>query len=101
MQACFSFLTDLKSINMKTPEDFVNEYYQLPQSKIETVKIKSLIKCIERYKEYHDSEVKKLNMPDVVGRSEQLKCDGCGIQTDAGSKMFLCEHCGQEHPKAF
>lgn len=52
---------------MKTPEEFVNEYYQLPQSKIETVRIKSFIRCIERYKEYYESEVKKLTIPHVVG----------------------------------
>jgi hypothetical protein len=57
---------------MKTPEEFVKEYYQLPQSKIETVRIKSLIKCVERYKEYHESEVKKLTIPDVMQRSELL-----------------------------
>ena len=47
---------------MKAPEEFVKEYYQLPQSKIETVRIKSLIKCVERFKQYYDSEVNKLNM---------------------------------------
>jgi hypothetical protein len=57
-------------MNMKTPEEFVKEYYQLPHSKIETVRIKSLIKCIERYKEYHDSEVIKLNIPAVSNRRE-------------------------------
>ena len=39
---------------MKTPEEFINEYYQLPQSKIETVRIKSLIRCLEKYKEYYE-----------------------------------------------
>lgn len=51
---------------MKTPEEFIKEYYQLPQSKIEKVRLKSLIKCIERYKEYYDSELKKLNIPVVM-----------------------------------
>ncbi|MDD3944637.1 MAG: hypothetical protein PHS38_07985 [Bacteroidales bacterium] len=31
--------------------------------------------CEQYAKEYHDSEVKKLNIPAVVGRSEQLVCD--------------------------
>lgn len=43
----------------------------------------------------------QLTIPAVVGRSEQLKCDACGIKSDAGSKLFLCEKCGQEHPLAF
>jgi DNA integrity scanning protein DisA with diadenylate cyclase activity len=46
---------------MKTPDEFVKEYYQLPQSKIETVRIKSLIRCLERYSEYLKCEVNSLN----------------------------------------
>lgn len=60
---------------MKTPEEFVKEYYQLPHSKIETVRIKSLIKCIERYKEYHDSEVIKLNIPAINILKRQYRKD--------------------------
>jgi len=42
--------------------------------------------CEQYAKEYHDSELKKLNIPAVVGRSEQLvicnKCEDCGYIQD-------------------
>ena len=39
--------------------------------------------CEQYAKEYHDSEVKKLNIPAVVGRSEQLVCWNCKCQFPA------------------
>jgi hypothetical protein len=27
-----------------------------------------------------------------------LECAVCGVNSDAGSQVFLCEKCGQEHP---
>lgn len=41
------------------------------------------------------------NKPAVIRQSEQLKCDVCGTITDAGTNVFLCEKCGQEHSFAF
>lgn len=76
---------------MKTIEEFVKEYYQLPQSKIETVRIKSLIKCVERYKEYQDSEVKKLNIPAVI--KSVCECDEPIQQmTNLGMYCLRCEN---------
>jgi len=46
---------------------------------------------------YYDlkSEVKKLNIPAVVGRSEQLVCGGCGRKYDEMDyKCGLCYECG-------
>ncbi|HZK19705.1 MAG TPA: hypothetical protein VFC68_03160 [Treponemataceae bacterium] len=42
--------------------------------------------CEQYAKEYHDSEVKKLNIPAVVGQSEQLVCScGCKkVKTNSG-----------------
>jgi len=76
---------------MKTPKEFISEYYQLPQSKIETVRIKSLIRCLERYKEYYESEVKKLNIP-VVSKSV---CPHCGAKNSVVDILFgkMCEKC--------
>jgi len=42
---------------MKTPKQFIMEYYQIPESEITTVRINSLIKCLERYKEYYDKQI--------------------------------------------
>jgi len=36
-----------------TAEQFVNKYYNLPQSKIMTVRVGSLIKCLERFATLH------------------------------------------------
>jgi len=75
---------------MKTPEEFVKEYYQLPQSKIETVRIKSLIKCIERYNEYifclppSNKEMKK--------NKKCPKCNSKKILRFGG--IYECEECG-------
>lgn len=50
---------------MITAEEFAKQYYQLPQSGIESVKMKSAIRFAERYAE----EVVKNNLvkPDVSG----------------------------------
>ena len=49
---------------------------QYGMSEMANYKIQLL--CEQYAKEYHDSEVKKLNIPTVVGRSEQLICPHCG-----------------------
>lgn len=50
--------------------------------------------CEQYAKEYHDSEVKKLNIPAVVGRSEQLpSCDKCGYYIHPENKTCLREGC--------
>jgi hypothetical protein len=82
-------------MNMKTPEEFVKEYYQLPHSKIETVRIKSLIKCIERYKEYHDSEVIKLNKP-CVSNNEVAVCPDPQHHAMELGLNIKCPTCGGE-----
>lgn len=75
---------------MKTPEEFVNEYYQLPDSKIETVRIKSLIKCIERYINYLETEVEKLNIPDV----SSLACEHPNdMRVAYHDEAVLCTKC--------
>lgn len=48
--------------------------------------------CEQYAKEYHDSEVKKLNIPAVVGQSEQLKCEHKGRRT-ATELVEYCEDC--------
>ena len=32
----------------------------------------------------------------VVGQSEQLQCDGCGIVNKKGTKFFLCKKCKEK-----
>ena len=61
---------------MKTPEEILDEIAAENMINIQQmVTTKQLaILAMRRYaKLYHESEVKKLNIPDVVGRSEQLK----------------------------
>ena len=57
----------------------------LPQSK--------MIEILE-YMKYAESELKKLRVSDVSGRSEQLKCDICD-STDicSHSEGFICNDC--------
>ena len=59
---------------MKTPEEILDQYlenYPWIYSGKENA-----IKAMKLYAElYYDSEVKKLNIPAVVGRSEQLVCE--------------------------
>lgn len=80
---------------MKTPEEFIKEYYQLTQSKIETVRIKSLIRCLEREKEYHESEVKKLNKPDVI----KSVCECPIYDTYRLEGNVRCRKCGRKRDK--
>ncbi len=62
-------------------------------SEVANYKIQLL--CEQYAKDYHDSEVKKLNIPAVVGRSEQ-----CAHPIDKreyiGSNMLRCKVCGKE-----
>ena len=49
--------------------------------------------CEQYAKEYHDSEVKKLNIPAVIG---ELTCDSCGCHPNViytNSKGRFCEKC--------
>jgi hypothetical protein len=69
---------------MKTPEEILDQYlddYPWIYSGKENA-----IKAMKLYaKLYHDSEVKKLNIPAVVGRSEQFTFDDMKKAFDAGA----------------
>ena len=49
--------------------------------------------CEQYAKEYHDSEVKKLNIPTVVGQSEQLVCGDCAEGRDEFAPEWECPKC--------
>ena len=74
MQVCFSFLTD-SITNMKTPLEVLHKYFHHFNSE----RTRDLVvKAMEDYaKIYHDSEVKKLNIPDVIN-SVCEDCNGTG-----------------------
>ena len=47
--------------------------------------------------EYHLSEVEKLNIPVVVGRSEQLVCPECNSEDpDYSRGEYHCRCCGHD-----
>jgi len=48
--------------------------------------------CEQYAKEYHDSVVKKLTIPAVVGRSEKLPCD-CGVMLKETALQVFCPKC--------
>jgi hypothetical protein len=50
--------------------------------------------CEQYAKEYHDSEVKKLNIPAVVGRSESFVCGHPPKRTYLIDGTWHCEECG-------
>jgi hypothetical protein len=54
---------------------------------------KAFIKGVEYQKR------QQVNSVDLagVGGNEVAVCDGCGSNSDAGSKLFLCENCAN-HP---
>ncbi|MDB4343499.1 hypothetical protein OAA15_00600 [bacterium] len=54
---------------------------------------KKLITAIE---EWHESEVKKLPIPDVVGQSEQLCDHPRSERSYIGRNMLRCNKCGKE-----
>ncbi len=63
---------------MKTPEEILDEIAAENMVNIkQMVTTRQLVVlAMRRYaKLYHESEVKKLNIPDVVGQSEQLVCE--------------------------
>lgn len=78
---------------MKTAEEFVKEYYQLPKSKVRSVSITSLIKCLKCYEE-------QLNKPCVINSDQLHICKYCGAETTqpdeqcykAENKAEVCEH---------
>lgn len=53
------------------------------------------IKINEYAKEYHESEVKKLNIPDVskCNENELTKCENCGDMVKMISSGEFCPHC--------
>jgi hypothetical protein len=51
-------------------------------------------KIIEAVDLYHDSEVKKLNIPAVVGRSESFVCGHPPKRTYLIDGTWHCEECG-------
>ena len=47
--------------------------------------------------DYHESEVKELNIPDVVGRSEQLFCRDCKYdKAETYHDKMWCRDCRQK-----
>ena len=66
-------------------------HHQYGMSEVANYKIQLL--CEKYAKEYHDSEVKKLNIPAVMG---ELTCDSCGCHPNTiytTSKGRFCERC--------
>ena len=66
-------------------------HHQYGMSEMENYKIQLL--CEKYAKEYHDSEVKKLNIPAVMG---ELTCDSCGCHPNViytTSRGRFCEGC--------
>ena len=66
-------------------------HHQYGMSEVANYKIQLL--CEKYAKEYHDSEVKKLNIPAVMG---ELTCDSCGCHPNViytTSKGRFCERC--------
>ena len=64
-------------------------HHQYGMSEVANYKIQLL--CEKYAKEYHDSEVKKLNIPAVMG---ELTCDSCGCHPNViytTSKGRFCE----------
>jgi len=59
-----------------------------------TVDREKMLKAMQRYADmYHQNELSKLRQDDVVGRSEQLKCDHQPKRYD--KKHTSCEKCGK------
>ena len=69
---------------MKTPEEILDEIAAENMINIQQmVTTKQLaVLAMRRYaKLYHDSEVKKLNIPDVIKSLSQHECKYCGAMT--------------------
>ena len=76
-------------INIQNEVQKIHNQYGV--SEMANYKIQLL--CEQYAKEYHDSEVKKLNIPAVMG---ELTCDSCGCQPNViytTSKGRFCERC--------
>ena len=76
-------------INIQNEVQKIHNQYGV--SEMANYKIQLL--CEQYAKEYHDSEVKKLNIPAVM---VELTCDSCGCQPNViytTSKGRFCERC--------
>ena len=76
-------------INIQNEVQKIHNQYGM--SEIANYKIQLL--CEQYAKEYHNSEVKKLNIPAVMG---ELTCDNCGCHPNViytTSKGRFCERC--------
>ena len=76
---------------MKTPEDIINRFINEENVKFNQEQDDWMIEAMEEYaKLYHESEVKKLNIPAVSG----LVCDSFIVRKNYKSDQ-TCERCGK------
>jgi len=81
---------------MKTPEEILNEVAAENMINIQqmvTTKQLAIIAMRRYAKEYHDSEVKKLNIPAVI----KSVCPHCGSESDniAEPRKYKCGNCNR------
>lgn len=63
---------------------------------VEKVHRKHVIELMTNFaKHYH---IEQCNIADVVGRSEQLVCDGCGesVRVNKKGNWIICSECGYQ-----
>ena len=75
-----------------TAEEFVNKYYNLPQSKIMTVRVGSLIKCLERFATLHAQRLAEKMVEEKL-REELIAYDKWLISDDMGINYATTGEC--------
>jgi hypothetical protein len=90
---------------MKTAKEIVENDGLTEHDQCEgyVLKVQDIVDYMEQYAElYHDSEVKKLNTPAVMQRSELFKkrCSNCGVD-ELFTKDDYCNCCGSKQVSFF
>ena len=75
---------------MKTPEDVINRFIDEENVKFNQERDDWVIEAMEEYaKLYHESKVKELNIPAVVGQSELLFAFCTYLEETTNIKPFI------------
>lgn len=82
---------------MKSAKQHYEEWKHVLPNFTEEQKRKLYFMMNDYARDYHDSEVKKLNIPDVVGLSEQLFCRDCKYDNaETYHDKMWCRDCRQK-----
>ena len=87
---------------MKSTKEHYEEWKYVLPNFTEEQKRKLYFMMDDYARDYHESEVKKLTIPDAVGRSEQLfcpHCEGTDIQENFYTDTYGCNSCGHSWAK--